>query len=124
MGELRKFYSLARAVFVGRSLAAMGGSDPMEVAALGKPMIAGPHMENFQQPFETLRDAESISTVHDAASLAEIAMRYLSDSEAARAAGERAREVVRRNQGATRQTADRLVELFNVRVANRTDQTT
>ncbi|MCH7721174.1 MAG: 3-deoxy-D-manno-octulosonic acid transferase, partial [Planctomycetes bacterium] len=38
MGELRKFYALADAVFVGRSLIPMGGSDPMEVAALGRPM--------------------------------------------------------------------------------------
>ena len=47
MGELRKFYSLAAVVFVGRSLAAMGGSDMMEVAALAKPIIVGPHNENF-----------------------------------------------------------------------------
>ena len=38
MGELRKWYSLASVVLVGRSLVPMGGSDPMEVAALAKPM--------------------------------------------------------------------------------------
>jgi len=47
MGDLRKFYSLARVVFVGRSLVPMGGSDMMEAAALGKPVIVGPYTENF-----------------------------------------------------------------------------
>ena len=54
MGELRKFYSLADVIFVGRSLVPMGGSDPMEVAALAKPILVGPHMENFAQPTELL----------------------------------------------------------------------
>jgi len=57
MGELRKFYALADVVFVGRSLVAMGGSDPMEVAALGKPMIVGPHMDNFADPTDVLARA-------------------------------------------------------------------
>ena len=49
MGELRKFYGLATVVFVGRSLAPMGGSDVMEVAGLAKPFLIGPHTENFAE---------------------------------------------------------------------------
>jgi 3-deoxy-D-manno-octulosonic-acid transferase len=46
MGDLRKFYSLATVIFVGRSLVPMGGSDMAEAAALGKPTLFGPHAFN------------------------------------------------------------------------------
>ena len=47
LGELGAAYLLADAVFVGRSLAPMGGSNPIEPVALGKPAVIGPHHENF-----------------------------------------------------------------------------
>lgn len=47
IGELPAAYQLADAVFVGRSLVPMGGSNPLEPVALGKPAVIGPHHENF-----------------------------------------------------------------------------
>ncbi len=47
IGELGAAYLLADAVFVGRSLSPMGGSNPLEPVALGKPTVIGPHHENF-----------------------------------------------------------------------------
>ena len=47
IGELPAAYLLADAVFVGRSLVPMGGSNPLEAVALGKPAVIGPHHENF-----------------------------------------------------------------------------
>ena len=47
-GELRYFYELASLVFVGKSLTAEGGQNPLEPAALGKPIVFGPNMQNFQ----------------------------------------------------------------------------
>ena len=47
IGELPAAYLLADAVFVGRSLVPMGGSNPLEPVALGKPVVIGPHHENF-----------------------------------------------------------------------------
>ncbi|HEX5175775.1 MAG TPA: glycosyltransferase N-terminal domain-containing protein, partial [Chthoniobacteraceae bacterium] len=46
-GELRDWYELATIAFVGKSLRAHGGQNPAEPAALGKPILFGPHMENF-----------------------------------------------------------------------------
>src|SRR5277367_4720049 len=46
-GELRLFYEHATVVFVGKSLTAIGGQNPIEPGALGKPMIFGPNMQNF-----------------------------------------------------------------------------
>jgi 3-deoxy-D-manno-octulosonic-acid transferase len=111
MGELRKFYSLADVVFVGRSLVPLGGSDPMEVAALGKPIIVGPHMENFDAPTSALTAANATQTVASPDDLAQAVRTLLSSPESTRAMGLRAREVVVRQQGATDRTADRLAEL-------------
>jgi 3-deoxy-D-manno-octulosonic-acid transferase len=113
MGELRKFYSLASAVFVGRSLAPMGGSDPMEVAALAKPIVVGPHMENFAEPVRMMREAGCIRVVDSSRSLAAAVGEILSGGDLAASLGQRAREVVLKNQGATLRTVDRLVELLN-----------
>lgn len=112
MGELRKFYSLADVVFVGRTLVPMGGSDPMEVAAMGKPMVVGPHTDNFQLPVDVLRGADALRTVASADALASTVQRILNDSSLAAGLGSRARRVVLANQGATQRTADALVRLM------------
>jgi len=112
MGELRKFYSLADVVFVGRSLVPLGGSDPMEVAALGKPIVTGPHMENFESAVNSLRSADAIRVVQTADELSAVIGELLADSSTRARLGAAAREVVLRNQGATQRTADRLVRLI------------
>ncbi|MCP4248031.1 MAG: 3-deoxy-D-manno-octulosonic acid transferase, partial [bacterium] len=112
MGELRKFYALAGAVFVGRSLVPMGGSDPMEVAALAKPIIVGPHTDNFAAPVAALRQADAISIIATPDELADAVAALLTNPDEARARGRRAREVVIANQGATRRTVDRLARFL------------
>ncbi len=112
MGELRKFYSLADIVFVGRSLVAMGGSDPMEVAALGKPMVVGMHMENFESPVQLLCGAEALHIVKTGAVLRTVIGELLADSSKRERMGAAAREVVLRNQGAAKRTADQVVRLM------------
>ena len=114
MGELRKFYSLADVSFVGRSLVPMGGSDPMEVAALGKPIVVGPHTENFQLPVTVLATADAIRIVESPRDLASVVGAILGGTSLGSALGARAREVVIRNQGATQRTADRVVSLLDV----------
>jgi 3-deoxy-D-manno-octulosonic-acid transferase len=112
MGELRKFYSLAAVVFVGRSLVPLGGSDPMEVAALGKPIMIGPHTENFELPVSALRSADAIRTTESPEALARQAATILQDRTLAVQLGSAAREVVIKNQGATKRTVDAVVRLF------------
>jgi 3-deoxy-D-manno-octulosonic-acid transferase len=112
MGELRKFYSLADVVFVGRSLVPLGGSDPMEVAALGKPIVAGPHMENFESPVSVLRDAGAIRRVQSTGALASVIGELLGDATTREWMGAAARAVVLEHQGATQRTVDQLVRLM------------
>jgi len=115
MGELRKFYSLADVVFVGRSLVPMGGSDLMEVAGLGRAMCFGPHVENFTDVAEKLLAAQAGIQLQSAEALAPTLDRLLRDPEAARRLGPAAQEVVRRNVGATSRTVDLLCESLGMR---------
>lgn len=118
MGELRKFYSLADVVFVGRTLAGMGGSDMMEVAALARPVVVGPHTENFADTMRQLEAGSGIRVLRSdlesgrpADELAEAVGSLLDDPAAARALGAAGREVVKRNRGAIDRTLATLMEI-------------
>src|SRR5262249_9381031 len=102
MGELRKFYSLASVVFVGRTLVPMGG--------LGKPMIVGPYTENFADAVGRLAAAGGAAQIRSADELAGTIERLVLDVAEAQRLGAAAREVVRQNVGATRKTVDILCE--------------
>jgi len=114
MGELRKFYALATVAFVGRSLVPMGGSDVMEVAALGKPPVVGPHVSNFADAVGKLLSAGAALQVDQPERLAGVIGEVLSDRAKLGQMSASAREVVQSNQGATRRTAERLCELVGM----------
>lgn len=57
LGELRDAYALADVVVIGRSFGGLYGSDPIEPAALGKPVLIGPAHGDFVAPVQVLRDA-------------------------------------------------------------------
>ncbi len=113
MGELRKFYALADVVFVGRTLVPLGGSDPMEVAALGKPIIVGPFSDNFRDPVEALKRADAVRVVEDADALAAAVAALLDDPEGSTRCGSRGRQVVIDHQGATARTVDAVLRVFD-----------
>ncbi len=105
MGELRKFYSIADVVFVGRSLVDLGhrqrGSDMIEPAALAKPVVCGPWTQNFADAVRQLKAADGMIEVRDGTELRDAIRRVLHDHSIAAAMCSRAREVVRSQQGAT-----------------------
>jgi 3-deoxy-D-manno-octulosonic-acid transferase len=101
MGDLRKFYSLATIIFVGRSLVPMGGSDMMEAAALGKCTLFGPHAFNFRQTVDALLADEGALLVNDGDELLAALKQCLANPDDARTVAERGRDVIRKNQGAT-----------------------
>ncbi len=112
MGELRKFYSLADVVFVGRTLVPLGGSDLMEVAGLGKPMCFGPHVENFAEVAERLLSERAAIQIAKDDDLVPALRGLLQDRATAESMGERARNVVLQNRGATRRTVDMLCRVL------------
>ncbi|MBU6418426.1 MAG: 3-deoxy-D-manno-octulosonic acid transferase [Proteobacteria bacterium] len=90
LGELGLFFRLSPFAFVGNSLAGFGGHNIVEPAILGRPVICGPHLENFEESAARLRAAEALREVADAPSLAAAVQGWLADPHAAQAAGTRA----------------------------------
>ena len=107
-GELNAFYEVATLVFVGKSLTAQGGQNPIEPAVLGKPVIFGPFMQNFREVVKSLLEAEGAVQVVDEAGLAHKIDELMGDSTQREALGSAAKGVVEANKGATQRTAQML----------------
>ena len=105
-GELKAFYEVATLVFVGKSLTAQGGQNPIEPAALGRPMVFGPFMQNFKPVVQSLLEAKAAIQVKDETELAEQVSVLLGNPEQCAALGTAARAVVEGNKGATQRTAE------------------
>ncbi len=114
MGDLRKFYSLATIIFVGRSLVPMGGSDMMEAAALGKCTMFGPHAFNFKQAVEALLAGGGAIMVKDGDELQGAMERCLLEPGFAQKIADNGREVIRKNQGATKKTIEQISKFLRV----------
>ena len=108
-GELRDWYACADVVFIGKSLGGTGGQNPVEAILAGRPVLFGPHMENFSALRDALLAAGGAVEIDGATQLARETSRLF----AAPADRERlvrgARQALRAHQGATARTAD-LVE--------------
>jgi 3-deoxy-D-manno-octulosonic-acid transferase len=107
-GELKFFYEAADLVFVGKSLTAEGGQNPIEPAALGKAVVFGPNMQNFKTIVRAFLGAQAVVQVKDAGDLEQTVGELLSDDRGRAELGARALQVVQQNLGAT----DRTVELI------------
>jgi 3-deoxy-D-manno-octulosonic-acid transferase len=111
-GELPKIYRYATAAFVGGTLVPIGGHNPIEPAAAGVPVCFGPSMTNFREIAEIFLLRGAALQVDDAAGVADFAARMFSDPAAQHRFGERARETVLQNRGASARSAERIVELL------------
>src|SRR4029077_13319913 len=104
-GELQRWYDIATVVFIGKSLTAHGGQNPVEPILAGKPVIFGPHMENFATLAEALVSKKAAIQIQDADSLEQPIAELLRDNEARQRLVKNAREVLSEHQGATTRAA-------------------
>ncbi|MBZ5662442.1 MAG: 3-deoxy-D-manno-octulosonic acid transferase [Acidobacteriia bacterium] len=102
LGELAALYRLADAVFVGGSLVPVGGHNILEPAAFGKVPVYGPFMDNFREIAEAFHDAGASIRVATSQELGAAWLGLLRDPQRAACMGAAARDLVDRNQGATR----------------------
>jgi 3-deoxy-D-manno-octulosonic-acid transferase len=109
-GELRFFYTQAAVVFVGKSLLAQGGQNPIEPAALGKPIVFGPNMQNFADISRKFVERNAARRVTDAADLEKCLDELLSSAETRETMGNEAVKVVQENLGAVERTAKMIVD--------------
>jgi 3-deoxy-D-manno-octulosonic-acid transferase len=113
-GELQRWYHIATVVFVGKSLTAHGGQNPVEPILAGKPVVFGPHMENFGMLARALVSRKAAIQVHDADSLERAIVELLQDTEARQRLVQNAREVLSTHKGATERAAVLLHEVHSV----------
>jgi 3-deoxy-D-manno-octulosonic-acid transferase len=99
MGELTAFYAAADVAFVGGSLVPVGGHNLLEPAALGVPVITGPHTQNGPEIARLLIEAGGALEVADAGALAAAAARLLADPVLRGRMGESARRCVEAHRG-------------------------
>jgi 3-deoxy-D-manno-octulosonic-acid transferase len=110
-GELQHWYAVATIVFVGKSLTARGGQNPVEPILAGKPVLFGPHMENFSALAEALVVSKAAVQVRDPNSLQQQIAWLLRDREAAFKLVANAHAVLARHTGATERTASIVMQL-------------
>jgi 3-deoxy-D-manno-octulosonic-acid transferase len=112
-GELQRWYSIATIVFVGKSLTAQGGQNPVEPIMAGKPVVFGPHMENFATLAKALVRKKGAIQVRDVDSLEMTIAGLLRDSDARQRLLENARDVLSKHHGATARVAVLIHELHS-----------
>lgn len=100
MGELLPFYAAADVAFVGGSLASIGGHNVLEPAALGKPVLVGPHTFNFEGITESLIKRGGAWRVDSAGALADAVVKLLGDTALRSRMGAAGHEVFAREHGA------------------------
>lgn len=107
-GELKWLYKIATVIFVGKSLAGIGGQNVVEAAVSGHPVVFGPHMENFKAIAEQFVAEGACVQVRDADELRHTLQELLRDESRRAGIAAAARRVIESNVGA----AQRSVELI------------
>lgn len=123
IGELQSVYSLATVVFVGGSIARTGGHNILEPAAVGACILTGAHTFNFREIVDEFVRAEAIIQIpampdsDTTIALEKLFTTLLADGGKRRVLGERARQLVNQNRGATERTMESLKTLLPFPVA-------
>ena len=110
-GELPNWYTAATLVFVGKSLLARGGQNPAEAILAGKPVLFGPHMENFAALASSLVGQGGAVQVNSATDLRRAMAHLLANPEEREKMVANARQVLETHRGATARTATLVVDL-------------
>ena len=108
LGELSVLYGAGSVAYVGGSLVPLGGHNVLEPAALGKPVLCGPSLENFSDVAEPLLAAKALTVVDSVAALASALAEYIACPQRARQAGEAGQAVIEAHRGALSRTLDGL----------------
>ncbi|HXH00706.1 MAG TPA: glycosyltransferase, partial [Xanthomonadaceae bacterium] len=112
MGELASFYACADVAFIGGSLQAIGGHNLLEAAALGVPIVSGPHLHNFAEVAAGLAAASALRIGADREQIAEQLAALLADADTRHTMGEAGRALVEAGRGALARTLQALTPVL------------
>lgn len=104
IGEMLTFYAMADIVFVGGSLVPVGGHNILEASLLSKPVLYGPHMQNFKEIAGLIRKAQGGLTVVDRDDLYHQVRLLIENPAERQRLGENGYNLVMQNRGATERT--------------------
>jgi 3-deoxy-D-manno-octulosonic-acid transferase len=108
-GELKFFYEPATVVFVGKSLTAFGGQNPIEPGAQEKAIVFGPNMQNFADITRAFLKKNAAVQVNSPDELERVLGELLADARRRAALGRAALEVVAENLGAVERTVEMIL---------------
>lgn len=109
-GELRDWYHIGDITYIGKSLEGYGGQNPVEAAAAGKPVVFGPHMENFKGVIRLLLEHRAAIQVKDPAELKIAFDGLLADPVLRAQMGNQGPDAIASHQGATTRAAKLLLQ--------------
>ncbi len=112
LGELPAFCRTGDVVFVGGTLVPFGGHNIIEPASLARPVIIGPHSQNFRSVVQDFQRTNAIRIARDEAGLLEILRNLQMDPRGAAAIGQRASQVVQEHRGASNRTFEVLARVM------------
>ncbi len=114
MGELGSFYSLSDLVFLGGSLVAVGGHNPLEPARFGAAILTGAHIHNFAAIMQHLLQHEALRVVQQKSDLIAALRTLLTDDAARKKMAENAAAIVAASRGASDHIAQHIGTLLSV----------
>jgi 3-deoxy-D-manno-octulosonic-acid transferase len=112
LGDLKKLYSSAHVAFVGGSVFAHGGQNPLEPAAANLPVVFGPSMSNFRDEARGLVDARAAHQGRDESEVRAHLLRLMGAADERADLGRAAAAYIQRQRGASARVAQRLCELL------------
>ncbi len=113
VGDLPALYQLASVAFVGGSMIPLGGHNVLEPAAVGVPVLFGPHTDSMREPAAALEQAGAGLRVRDAQGLSRSLGSLLGDPERRTQMGQRGMDLVRTRRGALERSVRMLLEVFD-----------
>jgi tetraacyldisaccharide 4'-kinase len=113
IGELSRMFALADVVFMGGTLARRGGHNILEPACFGKPVIVGPHMENFAAIAVEFHAQKALKPIASGSELAAAVESLLRDGAGRAAIGERAQALAESKRGVAGSLAQSLLHLYD-----------
>ena len=116
MGDLPTLYAGSDVAFVGGSLVDVGGHNVLEPAALGLPVLIGPHVRNFADISERLVEAGAAKFVLNESDFAAVLEQWLKDANLRHASGQQGLHFVESNRGAVATTVQCVAQMMGVTI--------
>jgi 3-deoxy-D-manno-octulosonic-acid transferase len=111
MGEMFTWYAAADIVFMGGSLVNVGGHNPLEPAALARPIISGQYIFNFPEVFPLLQTEQAAWVLNTSSEIEQQILHLLHAPDKAKQAGQAGKKVVQAHQGAVSNVLDKIAEM-------------